>query len=257
MEVIRNAFTASEVEPPSSTFRVSEAAVHRTIGAYMNKLKHVPHEIETVAAEAEHVVSNDAKEIGNRARRTMPSQSGHNNDEDEDEGWMSDRSANRQPDASTSAITDGTKRTKSPKLKILPKPVGKGRRRSSMRKGMFGRAHLLQQKQPESSSVFEDSDGEDDRGRREFAIAEPRDGLGSRGSGRSLRLDLMRGIDTGREESPARSIRFLDEVVDEENRSGANTPRLSILHDSFTGLPHQGSIDDVDSPKNKVTFDLS
>lgn len=219
----------------------------------MHKLKHVPHEIETDVEEADH----DTKEMGHKAKHAMSPQSSHDNEEEDDEGWASDHSVNQQRNTSASTITDGKKQTKSPKPKFLPKPVGKGRRRSSMRKGVFGRAHLLRQKQPESSSAFEDSDGEDSddhRGRRETALAGPADGLVSRGSLRSIRIDSIRGIDARREESPVRSIRF---VGDEENRSGANTPRLSILQDSSSGSPHQGSIDDTDSPKNKVTFDLS
>lgn len=255
MEVIKNAFAPGEAGPISSTFRSADTAVHRTRGAYMGKLKNVPHEVGTKVAEAEHVVSDDAKEVGNRVGHVMVPQSSQSNGEDEDDGWASDRSTNQQRGASIST-TDGKKRFKSPKLKFVPKPVGKGRRRSSMRKGMLGRAHLTQQAQPETSSVFGESDEEEDRGRRDIALVEPKDEHVSRGSGRGLRLDLIRGIDARREDSPARSIRFQDEVKDEGNRSGTNTPRLSILHDSFTGSPRQGSIDDVDSSKNKVTFDL-
>jgi len=83
VEVIRNAFTANEAEPVSSTFHGAEATVHRTIGAYMDRLKNVPHEIETEVAEAEHVVSDDAKEIGHKKKRAMPLQSNEKNDEDE------------------------------------------------------------------------------------------------------------------------------------------------------------------------------
>jgi len=181
--------------------------VHRTTGSYMEKLKNVPHKIETEVTEAGHAIRDDAGEIGHRAKRAMSPRSGHNDDEDEDEGWASDRSATQQPNESI-PITDGKKQGKSPKLKSLPKPVGKGRRRSSMRKGMLGRAHILKLTQPESSSVFEDSDGEgtDAHGHREIVIAEPVDGLVSRGSGRSLRFDSISGIDARREDSPVRSI---------------------------------------------------
>lgn len=256
--MIRNAFAANEAEQFSSTFRGTEHSVQRHMGAYLHKLKHAPHELEKEVEKAEHVVAEDAKEIEHKAKRALSPQSSADEDAEEDEGWTSDHSA---PTASTSGDADGRKRSKSPKHKHTSKPIvsapRKTRRRSSMRKGMLGRAHLLKQKQPESSAVFEDSDGETNEGRGRSQAAgssQPGDGLASRGSAKNLRIDVIRSGSSRRDESPAKSIRFADEM-DDDSRSGARTPRSSILQENPS--PHrQGSLDDVDSPKNKVTFEL-
>ena len=76
-------------------------------------------------------------------------------------------------------------------------------------------------------------------------------------SPRHFRVDSIKALhspDSLREVSPSRSVRF----ADDENRSGANTPRMSIFqNDSRPGTPTESMIlDDPDSARNKVTFDL-
>ncbi|KIM73685.1 hypothetical protein PILCRDRAFT_722707 [Piloderma croceum F 1598] len=239
----------------TSTFRGTEGSVSRTLNAHIDKLRHAPHELEKEIEKAEHIVREGVEEVEQKAKHILPPQSSR--DDDEDEGWTSDRSDNQQPTASTSTSAD---HRKSQKLKSSSKaaaaPPRKGRRRNSMRKGVFGRAHLSKQNHPEDAAVFEDSDEEKDgRGRSQITTGEAEDEFGRRGSAINSRIDAIRRIDARREESPTRSIRFADETGDEEHISGTTTPQISILQDSSV-LPHQTSLDDADSPTNKVTFEI-
>ncbi|KZP23387.1 hypothetical protein FIBSPDRAFT_461875 [Athelia psychrophila] len=185
-----------------------------------------------------------------------------NNEDDEDEGWASDSSAPR----GASAADDRT-RSKSPKVKIVSKPVGavprKGRRRNSMRKGLFGRTQLNKQKQPEDDAVFEDAVESDEERRGRSMVDE--DASSSRAGSLRSRLDNLRRLDTHRDESPARSVRFADggsgantPRLDGESMSGTATPMISILQDtsspsSATAHHHTSASEDS---KNKVTFNL-
>jgi sodium/hydrogen antiporter len=262
VEVIKNAYASSEAEQLSSTFRGTEDSVKHTLRAYIDKLKHAPHELEKEVEKAEQTIRKDAKDVEHKAKDVLSLQPGH---DEEDEGWSSDHSDNRQPTGSTSTSVGRRKRSRSPTSKVQPKAVGapqrKSRRRNSVRKGMLGRVDLLKQKQREHPFVFDDSDGEGDdhRGRSRAAVTKTEDELTHLGSARNLRLDAIRRIDARREESPTRSIRFADEVEveDEEHRSGTTTPQISILQESSPGSPLQLSSDDADSPKNKVTFDVA
>jgi len=239
----------------TSTFRGTEGSVSRTLNAHMNKLRHAPHELENETEKAEHIVRDGIEEVEQKAKHMLPPLSSR--DDDEDEGWTSDRSDNQRPTASTSTSAD---RRRSPKLKPSSKAVAtpprKGRRRNSMRKGVFGRAHLSKQKHPEDAAVFEDSDEEQDgRGRTQITAGEAEEEIGRRGSAINSRIDVIKRINARREESPTRSIRFADETGDEEHKSGITTPQISILQDS-SALSRQTSLDDADSPKNKVTFEI-
>jgi hypothetical protein len=256
VEVIKNAYASGETGQIISTFHGTEDSVNRKLGAHIDKLRHAPHELEKEIEKAEHVVREGVGEVEQKAKHVLSPQSSR--EDDEDEGWTSDRSDNQPPTASTSISADRRQHSKSPKLKVPSKAVAapprKGRRHNSMRKGMFGRTHLLKQKQLEHAPVFDDSDeeGNDGRGRSHIAVA---DDVARRGPAMNSRIDAIKRINARREESPARSIRFADEIGDEENRSGTATPQISILQDS-SGSPHQTFLDDGDTSKNKVTFDV-
>jgi sodium/hydrogen antiporter len=253
VEVIRNAYASGDTKQMTSTFHGTEASVSRTLNAHIDKLRHAPHELEKEIEKVEHTVREGVEEIEQKAKHILPPQSSR--DDDEDEGWTSDRSDNQRTTASTSTSAD---RRKSLKLKTSSKAVAapprKGRRRNSMQKGMFGRAHLLKQKHLEDAAIFEDSDEEKDgRGRSQITTGEAE--LGRRGSAINSRIDVIKRIDARREESPTRSIRFADETGDEEHKSETPTPQISILQDPSV-LPPQTSLDDADSPTNKVTFEI-
>jgi hypothetical protein len=212
-------------------------------------LKRAPHELEKDLEHAGDAIHDGAKDMASGARRTLSP----NNDDDEDEGWASDSSVPR----GTSAADDRT-RSKSPKVKIASKPVGavprKGRRRNSMRKGLFGRTHLNKQKQPEDDAVFEDTVESDEEQRRGRSMVDD-DASSSRAGSLRSRLDNLRRLDTHRDDSPARSVRFAD---DGESMSGSATPMISILQDTSSpssATPHHHNSASEDS-KNKVTFNL-
>lgn len=252
MEVVKNAFASSEAEQMSQHFHGTEDHVQRSLHTHLQKLKTAPHELEKDVEHAEHAIHDGAKDIENKARRAFSRNSSP--EDDEDEGWASDQSVNQE--GSSSSATDHRKRAKSSKIPSTPigAPPRKGRRRNSMRKGMFGRVHMMKQKQPDDAPAFEDDDGEgeedNERGR---SPADSNASGSSRGSSlRRGRFDTLWRIDTrSRDGSPARSVRFADA---DENRSGANTPRISILQEtSSPSSPLQNSLDDS---RSKVTFDL-
>ena len=235
--MVRDFYVSDEAEQLSPTFRGTEDSVG-------------PHELE----EINKVELAAVRGLGvQKSRRTStPSAVA----DDDDEGWASDGSD--RPHASTSCSTENEKKSsKPPKQKHSSKPVGvvsrKGRRRNSMRKGMWGHAYLMKQ-QRRSSPGLEDSDGEeaddheeegDIRGRSSSEVP----AHGSR-SLRNLRIDtIIRGT-RSREDSPSRSIRFADEVNNDDNRSGYNTPQSPNSH------LHDGSVDEPNSLQ-RVNFELS
>ena len=229
--------------------------MHHSLCTYLDKLKHAPHELEQGVEKADHTIWDGAKEIEQKLKNVLSVHPGHNDDE---EGWMSDASEEEHPTASTSSTTNRRNRSKSPKLKAPTKAVGapprKARRRNSARRAVLARSTMLKHKKQENSSVFDGSDEEgddDDRGRSRSTATDTTDELAPRAPARNPRLDAIKVISARREVSPARSIRFADEVGDGESRSGTTTPRTSILQDP--GSPHP-SLGDTDSPKNQSTF---
>ena len=231
----------------SSTLRATGDSVNRTLGAHIDNM---PQELEKGVERAEHVIQDEPGEAEHYEEE----------EEEEEEGWTSDRSDN-EPSA---ASPNRRGRSNSPKSRTSPKAVGapprRGRRRSSLRKGTPGRTHLplKLQPHPEISSLSEGADGQDggghrERGRSEVVVSEVNSDEPPFRKNRWL--DTIRHMDARREASPARSIRFADEIGDEENRSGAATPQLSILQDSGPP-PLPLTSGDVDSPQSKVTFEV-
>ena len=232
----------------SSTFRATGDSVNRTLGAHTDKMP------EKGVERAEHLIQDEPGE----AERD------EEEEEEEEDGWTSDPSDN-EPSA---ASPNRRGRPNSLKSRTSPKAVGapprKGRRRISLRKGTPGRTHLplKLQPHPEISSLSEGADGQDggggggghrERGRSEVVVSEVNSDEPPFRKNRWL--DTIRHMDARREASPARSIRFADEIGDEENRSGAATPQLSILQDSGAP-PLPLTSGDVDSPQSKVTFEV-
>lgn len=226
--MVRNAYAAGEADQIAQTFSGTEAHVRERLAAHLHELEHAGHE---VAEGARRALSprHDAED--------------QDQDQDEDEGWASDGEPAQDAEPRT--------RSRSPRVKPAPsKPASAkpGRRRNSMRKGMFGRAHLAKQRGAEDAVAEEADDARRGRG-----------GPADAGSLRS-RLDGLRQ----REASPARSVRWADggegaqsrSGEDTPNRSGTSTPRVSILHDASapaSASPHQNSFEEA---KGRVTFDL-
>ena len=228
----------------SSTFRATGDSVNRTLGgAHTDKMP------QKGVERTEDVIQDEPGE----AERDEEEE-----EEEEEDGWTSDPSDN-EPSA---ASPNRRGRSNSPKSRTSPKAVGapprRGRRRSSLRKGTPGRTHLplKLQPHPEISSLSEGADGQGghrERGRSEVVVSEVNSDEPPFRKNRWL--DTIRHMDARREASPARSIRFADEIGDEENRSGAATPQLSILQDSGPP-PLPLTSGDVDSPQSKVTFEV-
>lgn len=242
----RNFYAANEVEQLSSTFHGTEASA----GHHMtDKLRPAHHGLEKEINEVEHAGLEGLEE---KSKQTLaPPAILH----DDDDGWASDGSD--RPHASTSGSTENEKKSsKSSKQKYSSKSVGmvprKGRRRTSMRKGMWGRAYLMKQKRSSSGFDSEDSDGEEANGHEEDDSGRSSSGVPAHRSRslRNLRIDtIIRGT-RSRDDSPSRSIRFADEVHSDDNRSGYHTPRSPDSH------LHNGSVDEPDSVQ-RVTSELS
>jgi sodium/hydrogen antiporter len=286
VEVVRDCFAPGDSEEQaSSSFRGDRPTVRQSVAAHLDKLTHTPHEIDKT--------TNKIEENIHKVRRAMaPSAS---LDEEDEEGWASDHSAassHREGSAvQPSEIgSDGKKRSKPPKKKPVIKsaPLGKGRRRNSMRRGLFGQVHQIMDRKTQSfsespthsreSSVHEGSETEEEdsgRGRRSIMIHDPStwrprtaDSSGSgtapssrpgtaRSSIRNLRTDLIRADARSRDESPSRSIRFADE---DRPGSGASTPtaRHSLFYPghAITSSHERSHSDDLESGTNRVTFDI-
>ncbi|KAF7978637.1 hypothetical protein HWV62_45136 [Athelia sp. TMB] len=224
VEVIRNAYAAGEADEIAQTFSGTQAHVRERLDAHLHELEHAGHEV----AEG--------------ARRALSPR--HDEDQDEDEGWASDGEPAQDAEPRT--------RSRSPRVKPAPsKPVGAkpGRRRNSMRKGLFGRAHLAKQHAQRAGAGADDAVFEED-------AEDARRGRGADAGSLRSRLDGLR-VDPRREASPARSVRWADGGDSGEgtpSRSGTSTPRVSILHDaSAPASPHQNSFEEA---KGRVTFDL-
>jgi sodium/hydrogen antiporter len=297
VEVIRNAFAPGE-EQNTSAFRGNERSVPHFIAARIDRAiaGNAPHENDPAFDETEDDSIGDAtiqKGLKTTPQAISPLSTGID-EKDEEEGWASDRSAGSQQ--SGSAIhavdfgSDGKKRTKPQKKKPTIKsiPLGKGRRRNSMRKGLLGQARQIMdhkspppaQRQDESEIKESDSEGDEpERGRRSIMIPESSSAFGpstgaiprprtadssrqgtatssrpstARSSIRHLRADAIRAEARSREHSPSRSIRFADE---DRPGSGTTTPtaRHSLLFNGNTNIP-SGSTAHERSPSDDVDF---
>jgi hypothetical protein len=250
VEVINNAYAPSETERASSSFHRLEESLRHKLQRHTNDHRHALHKAGKNLECAEDSIRKEVGAVEQNVEHMVSPQTSH---EEEDEGWTSDPSEN-EPVASASTSANCTIRSESPKPKSSSKGLvtpRRGRRHNSIRKRMLRRGHPSTQKLPEDPAVIEDSDveAESDRGRSQPAITKADGGFGQWSAARRSRIDAIRRIDVRREESPARSIRFADEVGDDDNRSGITTPQIPTS-------PRRASSDDEGSSKNKVTFDL-
>ncbi|RPD62512.1 hypothetical protein L226DRAFT_504125 [Lentinus tigrinus ALCF2SS1-7] len=279
VEVQRNAFAPSETT--SHKLQVAGDASHRVVDDIRHKMRHAPGELEKTLTQAEQGIKHEAHEIEGRTReagsavmhalspQTSPSSTTRGNDneqEEEDEGWMSDQSAG---EPSGSGAAGGTARGKSPKHKGQ-----KGsRKRLSIRRGLLGqRPQTIHHSQSEDNlssrrPVVNPNEDEDESrnasGAQTPAEQEPSERRGrssamrtSRPSGSGAhpayprpthrRIDSIRSAAPSREMSPARSVRFADDVS-----RGVSSP-LSPTTPTQTETEQQ----DDDSPRSQVRFSL-
>ncbi|KAI0076338.1 hypothetical protein K474DRAFT_1663178 [Panus rudis PR-1116 ss-1] len=263
VEVLRN------IHAPGAThrnvIRTAHENAHETITNIRTRLRHAPQEFHDAALNVERDIQHEASEAGHvihdaedRVRRAFsPTQSQGSgqdpdasapNAEEEEEGWMSDQEgegsrAQRRPSKSSS---------KRPKI-MHSKPVGAGRRRHSIRRGVLGGGSAsgdgnsgtgpssinrpIQHGRSYSEGMLA-PDGEegDRRGRRPSprearsptmpAPTTPTSPLSPR-SLRHARVESLRSLrPDSRELSPARSIRWADETRNAfggSNGNGATT----------------------------------
>ncbi|KAH7915477.1 Sodium/hydrogen exchanger family-domain-containing protein [Hygrophoropsis aurantiaca] len=273
VEVIRNAY-----EPTSRQirhkFQAKEGAALHTGRVYLDRLHEAPEEMQQDIGKIEehfrrdaHTVEQKVHEMFAPTRNSTTESTGRplDQNEDDDEGWASDKSADGEAAAGSSAAYDRRKRSRSSgKMKGASKHMGigwgrRGRRRSSMSSNGSFSAHaqqLMEERQqppsPESSDTKERSDEDDSRGRKP-SLHRAGSNVTTRSSVKNRRLESLRTLDErSRDVSPARSVRF----ADEEFRGGSTTPR-SPQSDSFLpNSPVDVSTDENDSTPGRVTFDL-
>lgn len=276
MEVQENAFGPHETNV--STMRVAEDAVHDTINDIRSKLsetfasthKSIDHATRNIREGTQHEAQQAGEALHNlesRAKEALSPTSSRQQNEDDDEGWLSDREGEQQGEGEGSAADTRRKhsKVKPPKTAVL-RPAGSKRRRS-IRSGMLG-ARVSRHHSPDSlpqirtleASVEDlnepDSEPERERGRRPPTFSSnsstPASPLSSRPH--HARIDSLRSFDTHsrrslREASPARSIRWADRpdlddghghaLGHHRSNSGASTPR--ILSPSTGALPLPGA----------------
>ncbi|KAK0457460.1 Sodium/hydrogen exchanger family-domain-containing protein [Desarmillaria tabescens] len=184
-----------------------ESHIIRTTGHHDSVRHEVRALLERLAEGPPKVVHTIEHEVAKATRRLSPSPP-RKDGEEEEEGWASEHS-DAEGEASTSAM-DRRKRSKSPRVKA-PVKSGTKRRRASIRRGLAG--HFMAQE-----------------GRGRESLASPQ----------HLRVNSVKAMDSSREASPSRSIRFVDEEQQRHSGgSGASTPRMN---------------EEADSTRNKVTF---
>lgn len=269
MEVQENAFGPHETNV--RTMRVAEDAVHDTINDIRNKLSETfasTHKsIDHAARNIQEGVHREAQQAGealhnveSRTREALSPTSSRQQNEDEDEGWLSDREEQQGEDSAADARRKHSK-VKPPKTAVL-RPAGSKRRRS-IRSGMLG-ARATRHHSPDSlpqirtleASVEDlndpDSEPERERGRRPPASGSSTPASPLSGRPHHARIDSLRSLDTHsrrslREASPARSIRWADRpdlddghghlLGHHRSHSGASTPRILSPSAGASPLP--------------------
>jgi hypothetical protein len=269
--VIKNAYAHDKRTEAPKVFIGNSHEVRERVSGYMEKIKGVPREVESAGrraeAELEHVVSppsgTDSSSEVHSFRRRMKGKdkqkAASSGDEEarqgaiesdaEEDGWQSDAgdegtiSQNRASSTSPRSHSKMHHKAKVPKvIRGAPLPsvhAPRGRRRNSMRRGLFGQVrHAIANDKAASSSaaaVSEGSEGDDEaeiRGRQggpgptePILIHRPSDGSIRQGPSAPpmTRADSLRVMSSRtRESSPARSVRFAEH---HRSGSGASTPR--------------------------------
>ncbi|THV04332.1 hypothetical protein K435DRAFT_816998 [Dendrothele bispora CBS 962.96] len=178
-------------------------------------------------------------------------------DDDDDEGWASDRSEPMLNSVITVSNSSGSgSKSKTAKTRMSTRSKGK---RNSTRRGLTSATHVVRsrsQTQADTEAgrpkVAPDVE-EENRGRTRPNVTSivPGDSCPSRlqPRPRQSRLDSIRGMQSmpssalsSREQSPARSVRFFDEphrsgFATPRRESGASTPRFDYGAGSVPGTP--------------------
>ncbi|KAJ6478786.1 Sodium/hydrogen exchanger family-domain-containing protein [Mycena vitilis] len=278
VEVIRNV----DGNDVSSAYRGSEAVAHRIL----EKIRGAPHalelDVEALGRGIEERIGHSPT-LGHHspifghhsptAGHHRPHEQTHPAEDDDDEGWASDRSGGEEHDAANAEAGPSSspdrgarrQRSKSPKTK----PAGR-RRASFSRKGLLGHAQQFMRDHshrprgavpssdpsphvfvlPSSTASSESPTPPDEAQARPQASSSTdfayRRSSSSRDVGapggpprqsRRTRVDSLRRQNSARpsrDSSPARSVRFAD---DNGGGSGANTPRVSVFGEDVTMSP--------------------
>ncbi len=305
MEVQRNAYGPSETT--THKLRVAGGTSRRVVNDLRDKLRQAPHELEKTVAHAEQGIMDEVHDIEQAAHHALSPQSSPTNtrkkeregetrgqQDEEDEGWMSDQSAS-EPSGS-GAEREGKPRGKSPKHKS---PKG-SRKRISIRRGALGQRpkSILHQTQSEDNfrarrpSV--NLNDEEDESRNASGAHTPAEREHNEQRGRTStvrvmapsgpgthtppharpthrRIDSIRSAAPSREMSPARSVRFADDLSRVVSPTSPTSPLSPTRpHTPDTGTPLQNSDEsnsqsqteteqqqnDDDSPRSQVRFSL-
>ncbi|TFK93083.1 hypothetical protein K466DRAFT_479289 [Polyporus arcularius HHB13444] len=282
VEVQRNAYGPSETT--THKLRVAGGTSRRVVNDLRDKLRQAPHELEKTVAHAEQGIMDEVHDIEQAAHHALSPQSSPTNirkkeregetrgqQDEEDEGWMSDQSAS-EPSGS-GAEREGKPRGKSPKHKS---PKG-SRKRISIRRGALGQRpkSILHQTQSEDNfrarrpSV--NLNDEEDESRNASGAHTPAEREQNEQRGRTStvrvmapsgpgthtppharpthrRIDSIRSAAPSREMSPARSVRFADDL------SRVVSPTSPTNSQSQTETEQQQN--DDDSPRSQVRFSL-
>ncbi|KAJ7290048.1 Sodium/hydrogen exchanger family-domain-containing protein [Mycena rebaudengoi] len=254
VEVIRNV----DGEPRSSAYRGPEAVVRHL----KDKIKGAPHALELDVEAIGKGIEERLVEASNKP--TLVADAGEQ--DDDDEGWASDRST-EAPEAGPSGSP--RPRSKSPKQMAR-------RRGSSSKKGLLGHAQkFMRDHRPRTASSSSVASSEESPAAaplpeppRQSSLPEatdfayPRSSLSSPTTrqSRHTRVDslrLMHSARPSRDVSPARSVRFA-EGSDSRPASGTTTPLVSTIfnQDNASSPVLTESPDDSGTERGKVTFDL-
>ncbi|KAG2109199.1 Sodium/hydrogen exchanger family-domain-containing protein [Suillus cothurnatus] len=273
VEVIYNAFKPSE-RTVHSRFSVGESGALQAGRAYLRKLHHTPEDIHRGAEHVEENVKHDIHALESKAQEVFQVGGSSNEntgacaegDEDE-EGWTSDKSGDGDGPAYSLGELPGDhrKRPKSWKTKsgthsVAARSARSHRRRQSTGDGSTFSSHarqLLEQDPPSHFTTepgeIATSEDEDQRGRSHTPHRQE-SGHTYRHSIQHRRLESLKTSEhNSRDVSPTRSVRF----VDEEPRSGATTPRMTLDQTPQGSSSEPSTADALDSSRGKVTFGLT
>ncbi|KAJ7723808.1 Sodium/hydrogen exchanger family-domain-containing protein [Mycena metata] len=282
VEVIRNI----DGHDVSSAYRGSEAVVHRLVDRIRSAPRAIEMDLEALGHSIEERLGHSPIPGHHHLHAHVTDPAAGPDDEDDEEGWASDRS---DGPAAAGPSTAQRTRSKSPKTKTK----AAGRRRGSQRKGLLRIAHefihrdqrhdhastpdILRSTPPSASSPSSsESPTPPDREHRpqlatsdsapqlsstDYAYARPsssssRADLASvRQGGRRSRVDSLRlqhSARVSREASPARSVRFA-----EPSGSGVSTPRAGVFGEDVYASPAPVAVEESgDDLGRSVTFDL-
>jgi hypothetical protein len=282
VEVIKDAFEGSSEGKRSTAFRGNEASVRKEAGKYIQKITHLPkqmekdmgHKLQEVKGEASQVKTETQEGLRHvedaLSRKPEPSPQDEN---EREEDWRDvDDNGDTETDSGTPsssaplASSVGKRRSKSPKHTSTQYPVfsqsrvSAGKRRESFRRGVLTRPRVQSPPQTPASaqsgsvsSEIKDGQkrqrGRDTRSRNlsQLSLTSVR----RPGSGTHTPHDSISRLqhDSLRAASPSRSIRF----ADEQATSGSQTP--VVRPGTPSGDSPGGSAAD-ETTQARVAFDV-